>query len=235
MKTRIIILLLIALVAGNQAEGQKKARIVTVTGTVTDVTLLPVSGVLIVVDGQETGIKTRGNGTYRIKIKPTTISVGAYTSNLGSALTLFEGQTVIDFVLDGKEAMKNFVPEIDKEEMRIDVGYGTTKKKDLTTSVGYINGQDDAYASYTNIYDMIRGRVPGVQVNGNKITIRGIVSINSSTDPLLVVDGAVVGSIDNINPRQVKSISVLKGSDASIYGSRGAGGVILITLVGAGR
>ncbi len=235
MKARIIILLLVALVAGSQAEGQKKGKMVTVAGTVTDITLKPVSGALIVVDGQETGIKTKGNGTYRIKIRPNTISVAAYTSNLGSALTLFEGQTVIDFVLDGKEAIKNFVLEMDEGDRQIDVGYRTVRKKDLTTSVGYINGQDDVYASYTNIYDMIRGRVPGVQVTGNKITIRGIVSINSSTDPLFVVDGAVVGSIDNINPRQVKSISVLKGSDASIYGSRGAGGVILITLVGAGR
>lgn len=56
-----------------------------------------------------------------------------------------------------------------------------------------------------------------------------------STDPLFVVDGVVVNSIDNISPRMVKSISVLKGSDAAIYGSRGAGGVILITLVGTRR
>ncbi len=56
-----------------------------------------------------------------------------------------------------------------------------------------------------------------------------------STDPLFVVDGAVVSTIDNISPRQVKSISVLKGSDAAIYGSRGGGGVILITLVGTKR
>ena len=109
------------------------------------------------------------------------------------------------------------------------------KKKNLTTDVGYIDAQDDSNASYTNIYDMIRGKVPGVQVTGNKITIRGVSSINSSTDPLLVVDGVVVYTIDNISPRQVKSITVLKGSDAAIYGSRGAAGVIMITMMGTGR
>ena len=80
---------------------------------------------------------------------------------------------------------------------------------------------------------MIRGEVPGVQVVGTQILIRGMSSINSSNDPLLVVDGMPVSSIDNISPRQVKSISVLKGSDAAIYGTRAAGGVILIDLKGA--
>lgn len=63
----------------------------------------------------------------------------------------------------------------------------------------------------------------------------GINSIMLSTDPLFVVDGAVVSTIDNISPRQVKSISVLKCSDAAIYGLAGGGGVILITLVGTKR
>ena len=77
-------------------------------------------------------------------------------------------------------------------------------------------------------------RDPSVQVNGNKIVIRGVNSINS-TDPLFVVDGIVVSSIDDISPSMVKSIEILKGSETSIYGSRGANGVILITLVQAGN
>jgi len=79
---------------------------------------------------------------------------------------------------------------------------------------------------------MIRGEVPGVQVNGNQIVIRGQSSINLTNEPLFVVDGVVVSSIENISPRQVKSISILKGPDASIYGSRSAGGVLLIDLKG---
>ena len=236
MNKRIIIILLIALMAGSQAEGQeKKNRMITVTGTVTDIKMAPVPGALVVVDGQGTGYYTRKDGTYRIKLKPGVLRLGIYTSNLGSAMTLFEGQSTADFVLDGTEGLKNFVPEIAEGDRRIDVGYGKVKRKDLTTDVGFIDGQDDANASYTNIYDMIQGKVPGVSVIGTKITIRGINSFNSSTDPIFVVDGIVVGSIDNISPRQVKSISVLKGSDASIYGSRGAGGVILITLLGSER
>ena len=72
-----------------------------------------------------------------------------------------------------------------------------------------------------------------MQVRGNSVQIQGQSSINSSTEPLFVVDGMVVGSIDNITPSMVESISVLKGAATSIYGSRGANGVILINLLGA--
>jgi TonB-dependent SusC/RagA subfamily outer membrane receptor len=78
---------------------------------------------------------------------------------------------------------------------------------------------------------MLRGVDPSVQVNGNRVVIRGVGS-NSSTDPLFVVDGVVIPNIDNINPQLVKSIEILKGADASIYGARGANGVIMITQIG---
>ncbi len=235
MKARILILIMIALVAVNQAEGQKKGKTVTVTGSVSDTTLSPISGALIVVDGMDTGVITEKNGTFKLKVSTEARSIGAYTENFGSAIALIEGQNKIVLVLDGTQAIKDFVPRWLEGEMDVEIGYGTTKKKNLTTDVGYIDAQDDSNASYTNIYDMMRGKVPGVQITGNKITIRGINSINSGTDPLFVVDGIVVASIDDISPRQVKSITVLKGSDAAIYGSRGAGGVIMITMVGANR
>jgi len=235
MKAKVLLLIMIAVIAAGEATGQKKNMLVTVTVTVTDTLMVPVSGVLIVADGQSTGVITGKNGTYRVKVKPGISSRGAYTSNMGSAITAFEGGNMVDFVLDGRIGMPNFKPDIPYGEQRVDVGYGTKSRKELTTDVGYIDGQEDINASYTTIYDMIQGRVPGVQVSGSKITIRGVNSINSGTDPLFVVDGVVVNSIDNISPRQVKSISVLKGSDASIYGSRGAGGVILITLIGSGK
>ncbi len=226
---------MIILVAANQAEGQKREKLMTVTGTVTDTEMYPVAGALIVIDLQDSGTKTRKNGTYKIKVRPDVRSVGVYTSNMGSAVTVFEGQQKIDFVLDGTEAMVNFAPVVREGDTKVDIGYGTAKKKDVNTDVGYIDGQTVDNASYSNIYDMIQGKVPGVDVVGNTITIRGIGSLNLSSDPLFVVDGVVVSSIDNISPREVKSISVLKGSSAAIYGTRGANGVILITLIGSGR
>lgn len=232
MKTGTILAVLVFLLAAGQLDGQKRGKLITVTGTVTDTLMSPVSGVLIVADSESTGVVTGKNGTYRIRIRPDVRSIGAFTTNMGSVMTKYEGGEKVDFCLDGSVGMPGFAAA---DESTIEVGYGTVKRKNLTTDVGYIDGQDEANSSYTSIYDMIQGKVPGVQVTGNKITIRGVNSINLSTDPLFVVDGVVVNSIDNISPRQVKSISVLKGSDASIYGSRGAGGVILITLLGSSR
>ena len=77
---------------------------------------------------------------------------------------------------------------------------------------------------------MIRGQVPGVRVIGKSINIQNANSFMMGTKPLFVVDGTTVESIDNIPPQLVRSIEVLKGASASIYGSRGANGVILITL-----
>lgn len=235
MKTKAIILFLALLVAASQAEGQKRVKLMTVTGRVTDTEMHPVGGVLIVLDFQDSGTKTRKNGTYKVKIRPDVKSVGAYTSNMGSAVTMFEGQERIDFVLDGTQAMVNFAPPVREGETSIDIGYGNVNKKEVITDVGYIDGQTVDNAAYSNIYDMIRGKVPGVDVVGNSITIRGVGSLNLSSDPLFVVDGVAVSSIDNINPREVKSITVLKGASAAIYGNRGANGVILITLIGTNR
>ena len=82
---------------------------------------------------------------------------------------------------------------------------------------------------FLSIYDLIRDRVSGVRVSSdNKITIRGVNSFISSQDPLFVVDGNIVSSIDFILPVDVDKISVLKGSEASMYGTRGANGVLVI-------
>ena len=78
---------------------------------------------------------------------------------------------------------------------------------------------------------MITGTIPGVQVNGKNIAIRGQSSLYNTSGPLFVVNGVIVTSIDHIRPIDVKSIEVLKSSSAAIYGSRGSNGVILIEVL----
>jgi TonB-dependent SusC/RagA subfamily outer membrane receptor len=82
---------------------------------------------------------------------------------------------------------------------------------------------------------MINGQVPGVEVNGTSIKIQNATSFMLGTEPLFVVDGMIVPGIGDISPMDVKSIEVLKGASASIYGSRGANGVILITTLRGGE
>ncbi|MCR5710530.1 MAG: TonB-dependent receptor plug domain-containing protein [Bacteroidales bacterium] len=111
---------------------------------------------------------------------------------------------------------------------KVNVGYGSVMKDDLTYSVSSLKPAENDIV-YSNMYDYLRGRVPGVSVSANnKIVIRGIGSINSSTDPLVLVDG-VETDLDAVNPHDVYSVDVLKDGSSSIYGVRGANGVILVT------
>ena len=233
MKRGIILCMMLSLIVSENIDGQKNNKKNMVSGYVTDVNNQPVAGAMILVDRQETGVVTNKKGFYKVRITPETRMIGAYSDLKGSAEAQAEGGLEINIILYGNYAIEGFIPAITVEEEMVNIGYGKVQKKDLTTPTGQIDGRDSKYDSYTSIYDMIRGEVPGVQVVGTQIQIRGISSINSSNDPLLVVDGMAVSSIDNISPREVKSISVLKGSDAAIYGSRAAGGVILINLKGA--
>lgn len=101
--------------------------------------------------------------------------------------------------------------------------------KNRRGTTGVINVKDSSVPVYQDIYDMIRGKVAGVEVSGRSIKIRGTNSLNVSTEPLFVVDGVIVRGIDDIAPETVRSIEVLKGPDASVYGARGSNGVIVIT------
>ncbi len=113
----------------------------------------------------------------------------------------------------------------------IDIGYENTPKGELSYAVSSVKPAEEEMV-YSNMYDYLRGRVAGVEVGpGNtpsSVRIRGVNSINASTAPLVLVDG-MESDLGSINPYDVYSVSVLKDSSASIYGVRGANGVILIT------
>jgi TonB-dependent SusC/RagA subfamily outer membrane receptor len=233
MKRGIIMIMIFSLIISENVEGHKNNKKNIVSGYVTDVNNQPVADAMILLDRHQTDIVTNRKGFFKVRVTPDTRMIGAYSDVKGSAETPAEGGQEINIVLYGSFAIQGFIPAIEEEEEMVNIGYGKVRKKDLTTPTGQIDTKGHKYDSYTSIYDMIRGEVPGVQVVGTQILIRGASSLNSSNDPLLVVDGMAVSSIEHINPREVKSISVLKGSDASIYGTRAAGGVILIDLKGA--
>jgi TonB-dependent SusC/RagA subfamily outer membrane receptor len=151
-----------------------------------------------------------------------------FTLTTGSAETDISGRTSIDLSLGG--ALKS-QPDNQVKVEKINIGYGTAERKDINSQVNRVNTTDDKYASYSNIYDMLKGTVPGLQVIGKSISVQGP-GTPGNNEPLLVVDDNIVISIDDIHPSQVKSVDVLKGASASIYGSRGANGVIIIHLKG---
>lgn len=131
------------------------------------------------------------------------------------------------------QALKDSIMLLKHSNEEINVGYGRIKRRNLTTSVSKVPVNTDLMGSYTHIGEYLRGRVPGLVVSKNgtgySYSIRGINSIYGSTEPLFIVDGVEVSDIDHLNPRDVESVEVLKDASASIYGTRGACGVILIT------
>ena len=117
---------------------------------------------------------------------------------------------------------------------QVNVGYGTADKDKVNYAVSSLKVSDKETITYSNMYEYLRGRVPGVVIGpGNSITIRGINSINSSTEPLILVDGVEINDLSTVNPNDVYSVDVLKDASSSIYGVRGGNGVILITTKGA--
>jgi TonB-dependent SusC/RagA subfamily outer membrane receptor len=110
------------------------------------------------------------------------------------------------------------------------VGYGYINEEDLQYAVANLQQENNEFCNYSNIFDLIKGRFSGVTVTGDRIYVRGGNNSFSAgaTQALIVVDGVATSSIDWLDPCQVKSINVLKDSNAAIYGSRGGNGVIVI-------
>jgi TonB-dependent SusC/RagA subfamily outer membrane receptor len=209
--------------------GQESSKKITISGIVTDKNQIPVEGATIFIDNKSTSKVTNSKGVYKVKVRSDSKSISVLTISGSLAELPINGKTEINFTLQndvtaGTNTMKN-----DKGDEDVNIGYGTVKRKNLVTPVGKVDGTDRKYASYPNVYEMLRDQ-PGVQVVGTSIKIQGVSSLTSGTQPLFVVDGIITNSLDGVLPVTVKSIEVLKGTSASMYGSRGANGVILITL-----
>jgi TonB-linked SusC/RagA family outer membrane protein len=203
----------------------------TITGTITDArTGEKMQGVSIGLDNLKHGAVTKADGTYTITVnsdsKVLNFSFVGYTAKS----VPLDGKATIDITLEPQGGTLNDV---------VLIGYGTQRKRDLTGSVASISAKDVDETPITRPDQMIQGRASGVQVTqtssapgGNiSIRIRGTNSINSSNEPLFVVDGFPgAGDLNTINPSDIESIEILKDASATaIYGSRGANGVVLIT------
>lgn len=207
MRQAILILLVIIIGCPAITYGQNSKKI-TITGKVVDASGKPVSGASIFIDKEKTDVVTDKDGFYKIKVRTDAGEILVFSLLSGAMEEQIGGRTEINFVLVNKAGGNSNPP---------------------ATGDKSINVKDSPVPVYQDIYDMIKGRVPGVEVSGKSIKIRGTSSLNVSTEPLFVVDGVIVKDIDYIAPETVKSIEVLKGPDATSYGSRGSNGVIVIT------
>lgn len=217
-----------------------------VTGKVTDATsgeALP--GVTIVIRGTTTGVASDLDGSYSIDV-PSNSTVLQFTSVGYASQEVTVGSRAVINV-----AMQSDVTMI--EELVV-VGYGFKKKRDLTGSISSITASSIEDTPVKDVLSALQGRAPGVFVTSNSgapgdgitVRVRGYSSLNSGNDPLYVIDGVPVESrtlttlngydmhglnpLSDINPGDIESIEVLKdAASTSIYGSRAANGVVLIT------
>lgn len=136
----------------------------------------------------------------------------------------------------GDQVLKDVVEDVDL----VDLGYGFVKRRETLTPTNGISGEVLVRTGQHTILSALRGLVPGLNIHNNNqfgvessVTMRGINSLNLSTTPLFIVDGAVVNSLDYISIYDVETVEVLK--DGSIYGSRGANGAIIVHTKRGGR
>lgn len=117
-----------------------------------------------------------------------------------------------------------------EKNREIAIGYGYVSDREKLNALAMMDNNDADFSQYSTIYELIKGRFAGVQVQNGEVIIRGINSINSSSAALIVLDGVPTGghALQSVPPSQVKSINVIKDGSAAIYGSRGANGVVLI-------
>jgi len=202
---------------------------ITVSGKVSDINGMPLPGVTVFIPGTTTGTATDMDGLYTLHITEGASLVfsfiGFETQTIASG-----GRSVINVTL--KEDMTSL------DEVVV-VGYGTQKQREVTGSISTLDASQLEDQPVGQFAQKLHGRISGVQINqasgtpggGMAIRIRGAASLNAGNNPLYVVDGfPIVGDINNINPNEIESFSVLKGaSAASLYGSRAANGVVLIT------
>ncbi|MDA6070109.1 TonB-dependent receptor [Flavobacterium sp. AC] len=202
---------------------------ITVKGTVKDKGNVPIPGVNVAVKGTATTGATDFDGNFTISVPSNNAQIEFSFIGFANKTVAVGDKTVLNITL---EESSQVLDEI------VVVGYAAVKKSDVTSSISSIKGKELQTMTVGNVAESLQGKVAGVQVTGQggpgaqpRVLIRGISTVNLSTDPLYVIDGIPMGtSINFLSNNEIESMEVLKDASASaIYGSRASNGVILIT------
>lgn len=204
-----------------------------VKGVVRDMSGEPIIGATVKIKGGSQGVVTDYDGNYEISVADNAVLEISYIG--------YDNQTVS---VNGRSSinitMKENVQSLDE---LVVLAYGTQTRRNVTGSMQTVDFDDFKSMPVGQLTQKIQGQIAGVQVNqgtglpgqGMSVKIRGAASLSTGASPLYVVDGfPIVGDINNINPSEIESMSVLKDAAATaLYGSRAAFGVVLITTKGA--
>lgn len=201
----------------------------TVSGIVSDGSG-PIPGANVVVKGTSNGVQTDFDGKYKIKAKTGDVLVFSYMGMKDQSVTVGNSYSVNIKMQEGGEQL---------EEVVVQVAYGKAKKSSYTGSATQIKSEQLESRPLTNALSVLEGSTSGVQIQSSagqpgaapEVRIRGFSSINGSNTPLYIVDGVpYAGDISSLNSSDIESLTVLKdASSTSLYGSKAANGVIIIT------
>ena len=227
-----LLLLLLAMPLGMAAQDA-----VTASGTVVDATGEPLIGCTVLQKGSANGTTTDIDGNFKLQVPRGSVLVISFIGYKAQELKPAEGMKVV--LKEDSQLMEEVVV----------VGYGTMKRSDITGSVVSVKAEGMQQTSASTMDQMLQGRAAGMQLTSNSgaaggsssILIRGVNSLNSSNEPVYVIDGAIVTSeagsnvysnpLADLNPNDVESIEILKDASATaIYGAQAANGVIIVNM-----
>jgi TonB-linked SusC/RagA family outer membrane protein len=203
----------------------------TIKGTVSDDKGAPLAGVSVLVKGTHNGTQTDAAGNFKLTVNGTSGKVVLTFTYLGYKKR--------DVTTDGSS---DVTIQLEKEEGSLEdvvvIGYGTSKKKNLTGAVAVISGKELMKTPVANAAEALTGRIAGLQITTTegspdaevKVRLRGGTSISQDNSPLYIVDGFPVSNINNIAMSSIETYTFLKdAATTAIYGSRASNGVFLIT------
>ncbi|MDO1445500.1 TonB-dependent receptor [Rhodocytophaga aerolata] len=203
---------------------------VTITGKVVDEENQALPGVNVLLKGSTSGTTTDMDGNYTLSIPDAN----------GTLVFSYIGYTTQEVPLNGRTNVNvTLAADVKSLSEVVVVGYGSQLKKEVTGAVQTVSAAELRDIPVSSVAQKLQGRLAGVQINqttgkpgqGMNIRIRGQLSVTGGSDPLYVVDGfPITGNINAINPDEIEDITILKdAASTSLYGSRAANGVVLIT------
>lgn len=199
------------------------AQAVRVSGKVVDEDGQPLPGVSVVLKGTTTGVVTDVDGNFTLMLPDPEGAVLVFS---------FVGMKTQEIVYAGQQTLNIVMKqEISELEDVVVTGYQTIVREKVTGSTSTVTSRQLEERYTPNLLDNLEGRVAGLVTYGDKTLIRGSSSMYAETEPLLVVDGLPIeGSIEDLNPYDIESVTVLKdAAAAAIYGARASNGVIVVT------
>ena len=222
----IMLTTLVLLFSGVFSSMAQTPQGITISGTVTDQSGIPLPGVGVLIKGTTTGTVTGSDGRYSLSNVPSTATLEFSFLGMETQDILVGNQTTINVSLLEEAIGLNEV---------VAIGYGTQKKETLTGSIAQIRSDELVSTKSPTMASALQGKVPGLlirQKTGEPGHFDSMVNIRGFGTPLFVIDGVVrdgSGDFEKLNPNDIESISVLKDASAAIYGMGAANGVIIVT------